>query len=212
MLKNTTNEDKYINILGSDATFRLVVSEDTEGAVRRDWTSKDGSQSGTKYELIYNEISGVISDIKFYDGKFGKNILLTFTDNSSEPLVLSIGTATPFGEDVMKKLPNINIKQEVTLKPYKEFTSNEGKKIRAGVTVYQNGIKIENFYYDKETGKNLYGFPNVVLKKGKVMSSDDWKLYFLNCRVFLIDDITKRFIDGENEIGDQLQEQEDALA
>lgn len=187
MLKNTQNTDKFLSIL-SDGTMRLSVPEGTEGAVKREYETSDG-KTGTKYELVYTELSGTISKIAFWDGDFGKLLQLTVTDGEEDPIVLSIGTASSFGEDIMKKLPAIDLLQPVVIAPY-AFEDDKGKK-RKGVTLKQGDKKIESFYYDKETKKNTNGLPDVVLKKK--MTSDDWKMYFLSVRLFLIDDLSKRF-------------------
>lgn len=187
MLKNTQNTDKFLSIL-SDGTMRLSVPEGTEGAVKREYETSDG-KTGTKYELVYTELSGTITKIAFWDGDFGKLLQLTVTDGEEDPIVLSIGTASSFGEDIMKKLPAIDLLQPVVIAPY-AFEDDKGKK-RKGVTLKQSDKKIESFYYDKETKKNINGLPDVVLKKK--MTSDDWKMYFLSVRLFLIDDLSKRF-------------------
>lgn len=188
-LKNNKSNDKFVSIL-SDATMRLVVPEGTEGAVKRDYETSDG-KTGTKHELVFTELSGFIKEISFYDGDFGKLIQLKVEDGDEEPVVLSLGTATNFGEDIMKKLPNIDLEKRVTLSPY-SFEDKETKKNHRGISIKQDDQKIESFYYDKAKKKNINGYPDTKFKSKKV-SSDDWKLYFLNARVFLIEDITKRF-------------------
>ena len=91
---------------------------------------------------------------------------------------------------MMKKLPNINLDLPVKIVPY-SFDDDKGKKKR-GLTIYQNEQKVSNFYYDTETKEVANGYPKVKMGKKK-WSTDDWKLYFLNARVFLINDISERF-------------------
>jgi len=185
------DDNKYINILGSDGTLRLVVPEGTEGCEKREYELKDGTK-GVKYELVFDSIDGKITDIEFYEGKFGKNILLTVTDSDGE-LTLSANVAQPFGEDIMKKLPNINLEKEVVLAPY-SFTDDKGKS-RKGMTITQNGNKITNFFYDFEAKTNINGYPDPKPKKGdKPYTTDDWKVYFIEARNFLTDYVEENIL------------------
>ncbi len=206
MLKNTRENKDYVSIL-ADATMRVVVPEGTENAVRREYETSDG-KTGVKYELVFTEISGIISKVAFFDGDFGKLLQLTFTDGDEKPLTLSVSTETNFGEDLMKKLPAIDMDNYVRLVPY-SFTDENSGKTKKGVTVYQGqeenedgemvDIKIGNYFYDAEKKKNLHKFPDApVAPKGKEISKEKWKMYFMEARIFLIDFITD-FFDLENQ-------------
>ncbi len=199
MLKNNKSNDKYLTILSSDGTLRIVVPEGTEGAVERSYKKTDKKTNTetevTKHELIYTEVSGIISKIKFHDGDFGKSIQLTITDEGEDPLVLSVKTDSNFGEDLMKKIPNINFDEPVRIAPY-AFTDDKGKS-RKGVTVYQDEEKVKDFFTsDDEDRKKLHGFPEAEFKK-KTPTKDDWKLYFMKARLFLIEYIEDNFVKEE---------------
>jgi hypothetical protein len=186
----------YINILSSDGTFRQTVTEGTPGAVRRDWETKDGAK-GTKYELVYGSLDGVITGISFYDGDFGKNLILEMTDGDDK-YVVSMATGMPFFEDFAKKLPNIDKTKPVSLAPY-AFEDDKGKT-RKGVTVTQDGKKLQNYYYDFSGKENINGFPVPQFKKDKKtgehkpFSTEEWKIYFAQCRVFLIEQIEEHHL------------------
>jgi hypothetical protein len=197
MLKEYTPKATYINILGSDGTLRKEVEETTPGAVKREWKSGDGKSSGVKWEHIYSELSGVISSVEIYEGDFGKNIIVGVTDGEEPEIKLSISMNSPFGEDFAKKLPNIDIKKPIIIKPY-AFTDDKGK-VRKGVTVMQDGNKLQNFFYDAAKKENIHEFPNPQYKfdkKGekKDFSKDEWKIYFALCRQFLIDYIEEHHL------------------
>lgn len=181
-------QDKYITIL-SDGTLRLPVPEGTEGAVKREYELKDGTK-GSKTELVFNKITGKITDIKIFDGDFGKLLQLTITDEAGD-MVLSVSTAQNFGEDLMKKLPNIDLDKEVSLAPY-AFEDEKGKS-KKGVTVTQDEVKIKNYFYDEEKKEVTNGYPK---PKGDTTkySSDKWKIYFLEAREFLTEYIEERFV------------------
>lgn len=188
-LKNTKSQDKFVSIL-ADGTMRVVVPEGTEGAVKRSYETSDG-KTGSKHELVYTELTGMITKIKFFEGDYGKLIQLTVLDEEDEEVVLSISTAQPFGEDVMKKLPNIDLKESVKIVPY-SFKDEKTGKLKKGVTIYQDEKKMQNYFYDHKKKANINGYPDPKFKK-KTPTKDDWKLYFLNARVFLIDFITDFF-------------------
>lgn len=185
------DDAKYVNILGSDGTLRLTVPEGTEGCEKREYEIKDGTK-GVKYELVFDSLNGKITNIEFYEGKFGKNLLITVADTEGE-LTLSASTTQPFGEDIMKKLPNIDLKKEVVFAPY-SFTDDKGKTVK-GVSITQDGVKILNFFRDVEAKKNINGYPDPKPKKGdKPYTSDDWKVYFIEARNFLTDYIEENIL------------------
>lgn len=179
------DEKKFVSIL-SDGSLRLPVVEGTEGAIKREYEMSDKTM-GVKHELVFKSLSGVITDIAFFEGDFGKLIQVTFFDKEAEveaqEFVLSIGTATNFGEDLLKKLPSVDLTKEVTLTPY-SFEDDRGKT-RRGVTLLQDGEKITNFFYDIEKKKNINKYPD---PEGdtKTYDSDDWKMYFTKARKFLV--------------------------
>ena len=188
----------YVTILQSDGTLRKTVPEGTEGAVKRDWET--ANDSGTKYELVFTEITGLITKVAFQNGKFANMLQLTIEDEGEEPVILSVPSDNNFGSDLMKKLPNLDLDEYVRLVPY-AFEDKKTGKLKKGVTVYQGeeenedgkmvGIKIENYFYDYDKKKNLHGFPEVPTpKKGKEVN---WELYFLQVDEFLTDFITDHF-------------------
>jgi hypothetical protein len=190
-LKNVERQDgKFVSIL-ADGKMHLNVPEGTPGAIKREYETSDGKK-GTKNELVFTELSGLIKKINFWDGDYGKLLQVTVEDGEEEPVVLSVSTESNFGEDLMKKLPNVNLEKPVTIVPF-AFEDDKGKKKR-GITVYQDDEKIESFYYDREDKKNIHGFPtpDVPAKMKKSVHSKFWKAYFTEAREFLIEDITKR--------------------
>lgn len=179
---------EYVSILSSDATLRMVVPEGTEGAVKRVYETSDG-KTGSKHELVFNRIVGLVTDISFYDGDYGKLLQMDITDEKGT-LTLSVSTNQNFGEDIMKKLPNINLSEVVELSPY-SFDDDKGKNKR-GVSIVQKGKKIQNYFYDPVAKKNINGYPD---PEGDPRSydKDDWKMYFMKARKFLVSYVEKNF-------------------
>lgn len=188
MLTKNADKKDFVSILSSDATLRMVVPEGTKDSVVREYETSDG-KTGKKTELVWNKISGKISDIAFYDGDFGKLIQLDITD-SAGTLTLSVNTATNYGEDIMKKLPAVDMEKEVEFAPY-TFENDKGKTVR-GVTITQDGKKIKNFFRDETGEKNINGYPDPV-GDTKSFDKDDWKMYYMTARKFLIAYITEKF-------------------
>jgi len=188
----------------ADGKFHHTVTEETPGAVKREWESSDGQKSGVKWELLAQSITGLIANLGVYDGDYGKSILITFagenkatgdtlTDMANDDsVVVSLSAQSNFGEDFLKKLPNIDIDKPVKLVPY-SFEDDKGKKKR-GVTVYQDDVKLQSAYH-KENAKTkkfnaVNGYP-AIPKEAKDWDKDEWKLYFGQARIFLLGEIKK---------------------
>ena len=170
---------KIITILGSTGDFRMSVPEGTEGAETREYETSDGKK-GVKHELVFRSVSGKISNVEFFEGDFGKNLLLTITDEDEpEAITVSIGCGTQHGEDFMKKFPGIDLDKEVNLRPF-TFTDEKGKSVR-GIAVTQDGEAVKNAYWDAEKKKSLLGYPEPEGDTTK-FDSEDWKMYFTKCR------------------------------
>ena len=169
----------YASII-SDGSIRVKTQETNPQAEKREYTLKDGT-TGTKYELVFDSLSGIITGIQFFEGQFGKQLNVSFKDGDDE-ITLSMNLASNFAEDFLKKLPNIRLDEQVTVAPYS--FEDDKKKLRKGVTVYQGGDKLGNYFNDPKTKENTHGFPNPE-KDYKEMDSDDWKAYFIKTRKFL---------------------------
>jgi len=179
---------QYLSILGSTGDIRMTVDEGTEGAKLREYETSDGKK-GSKWELIYKSISGKIIGIEFFDGEFGMNMVLTFDfEDGNDPVKLSLGTASNYGEDVMKKLPNIKLDEHVVFNPY-AFTGDDGKQ-KKGVSITQGDEKVLSYYWDPEKKKSVNNIPEPD-GDTKKYSKDDWKMYFMKVRKFLIEEVKK---------------------
>jgi hypothetical protein len=205
-------EQKTFATIISDGTLRVQSTEDDPHARKREWELKDGTK-GVKYERIYKGLTGKIINVEFYDGDYGKSLNITFEKDSpnEDDIIVAIGTATNFAEDLMKKLPSINFAEPVTFSPY-SFVGDDGKT-KKGVTVWQGEEggkeKIQNFFYDPDKKKNTNKFPN---PEGNVKEydSDDWKIYFTKTRKFLVkyieDNIIPKFESKKlEELGDEIK-------
>lgn len=188
MLNPAKEEAIFASIL-ADGLIHVSVPEGTEGAIKREYETSD-KKIGTKWEFLYKDVSGMLTKVGFREGDYGKSLQLTIADDEEKPVVLSLPTASNYGEDAMKKLININLEKPIKIAPY-SFTDDKGK-IKKGVTIYQDEQKIGNYFYDPETKKNLHGFPEPKKLK-KPLSKEQWKMYFMEAQIFMIDKISEHF-------------------
>lgn len=201
MFKNTKEDVTYASIL-ADGKFHVPANEGDEGAVLRTYETSDGKQ-GSKWEKVYTQLMGKITKLNFREGDYGNQFQVTIEDTGQKPVILSLSTASNYGEDLMKKIFSVNFEKKVKLVPY-SFT-DEKQKSRKGITVWQfseaeqKAIRVNNYFYDIEKKKNINGYPEP--KKGKItkanpegkLTTDQWKMYFMETRQFLVDKITEDF-------------------
>lgn len=178
MALETKNAGRFISVLGSAGDFRETVDQGTEGAKKRTYETSDG-KTGEKWELSYKSIGGTITNMEIYEGDYGKNLILTIDAGDDGEVGVSLSTNTPYGESMLKVLPNIDFNKEVTITPY-NFTTDEGKNLR-GVSVKQDDEKVQNAFYDYEKKESLLDYPE---PEGDTSTwdSEDWKIFFTQCR------------------------------
>ena len=197
----------YISI-SSDAKLRKVVPEGTPGAKERVYeTTKKGEDGnfikGVKIEKEYESVSGKITDIAFVNTDYGTLLQVTVTDPflTDDVEVLSMSTSNSFAQDFMKKLPNIDLNKEVVLKPF-AFTPEGGTRELKGLTVTQDGIKVDKSFYDNEKKENIMGMPTPDTKlkdeKNEMKRKHGWKTYFKEIEIFLVDYTTEHFVSKFN--------------
>lgn len=181
--EQTTSGKRYLTIL-SDGKFHQEVPEGTEGAVVREYKKSTG-QKGSKTELVFGSVSGKITGVSFFDGDFNKTLQIKLDNNG----VVSVNTKSDFGTDLMRKLPNVDLSESVTLKPY-SFEDDNGK-LRRGVTVEQGGNKLSNYYF--QDGKSVNGMPEPD-GDTSAFDADDWTHYFAQVRKFLIAQVEENIV------------------
>ena len=180
----------------ADGKFHTEVSPEAPGAIRREFETSD-KKKGVKYEHVANSITGHIIEISLFESNFGKQIIISLGDGTVPDVSVYLSTQTQFGEDFMKKLPNINPDKNITLTPY-SFEDEKTGKPRKGLTIYQNdGMedrKIPDYYKRKEEGTDrivsVNGYPEIPAE-AENWQTDDWKLFYLQARKFLLEQVQK---------------------
>ncbi len=169
----------------NDGKIKRAATEDTPGAEKREWKTKDG-KSGVKWELSYPDVTGNIVGLNYKDGDYGTSLIVDIQDGA-EVFSLQISTKSKYYDSFAKLVKSINLEEAVTLRPY-NFEDEKGKR-RTGISVTQNGEKVTNYYYDGK--KNINKMPKVDEKELEEMGKDYWTIYFTKVGVFL-----KKEIEG----------------
>ncbi len=174
---------RYFSIIGG--TLRTQVPPTHPEAVAREWESSDGKK-GTKYEREVRALFGKIVDIQLYDGDFGKNLNIVLDpDEDGISPVVSIGCATRYGEDLLRKLPGISLEKEIRIRPFAFTPDGDEKEVQGVEITHQDNdgkytVKVGNFFIGADK-KPLHGYPEVDFQV-EGADSDDWKMYYTKAR------------------------------
>lgn len=148
-----------------------------EGIVER--LNKDGEKI---YAYEYKFIEGKITGIYYKESKdYGNSFEITIKDDRLYNV--SLKENSRYCQDFLSKLPAINLNKEVRLTPY-EMAGDDDKTFR-GISVLQDGVKIQNFFIEKDGEERVYkhGFPKPNAKK---LSEKQWKIYCIEMQDFLM--------------------------
>lgn len=171
----------FVKIL-ADGSFRLEVPEGTEGSQKRDY-EVDGVK-GTKNEIVYNNITGTITNVDIVDTKFGDLIQVTVTDEEGD-LIISTSTSGNFGSDIMKKLPGMDFSKMYKFTPYSFIPEGKDNPLKGVSIMNDMEEKITSFFWDSKKEEAVNGIP--VPEKDKSYTKNQWKSYFGQVEDFLID-------------------------
>ena len=178
-LKTRTSKGIYLGIAQGNITQKA--DKDDPLAIAREYEDDNGNKK-VVYEHQFSELTGLLQEVKFRDGKFGEEWMIVIKD-VDETYILTIKTGDRYFQDFGKKVRNIDLSEEITLSPF-DFEGDNGNPVR-GISITQGGEKVMNFYYDAENKKDINGFPSVTAKERKEFDSDDWKMYFIKVKKFL---------------------------
>jgi hypothetical protein len=153
----------------------------TEGAPNAQ--SRVNKDNKTVWEFVYNWVEGkIVSIYHKEDDKFGNSFEVTLDDNTTKYQV-SFAEKSNFFQDFFSKLPNADLSKPIRIIPY-DFEGENGRAIR-GVTLMQDGVKIENYFVSKGDNGYEYKFDFPKPDNPKKMDKDDWKMYFIKVVKFL---------------------------
>jgi len=165
----------YLSIV--QGSLRQRVEEGTPGAIKREFENKKDNTKGEKWEIIYSEWLGTLQQLKVIeDDQYGQKLAVEFED-----AIINIPTDSKYFQTLMQKLPCADLTLPISVHPY-DFEKG-GDKFK-GISVSQRGVKLKSYYYD-EAGKAINGYP-VPEGDVKTFNSDDWKIFFLRVKKFLL--------------------------
>lgn len=129
-------------------------------------TSRVNKNGDTVFEQNFDFIEGNIFDAKLTEhDEYGSHIVLTISDGETKA-DLQIKFDSAYARSFLFKLPNLDIKSKVKIKPYSFVSKDNGKTI-TGLNVF-NPDKLSNAY----TKENPNGLPQ--LKKVKFNGKEQW--------------------------------------
>jgi hypothetical protein len=164
-----------------------------EGVVER--TTQKGEKS-LAYEYSY--VEGKITKIYRKESKEYGNSFEVRVDDGKDKFSVSFKEGSRSCQDLLTKLPNIDLNQPVKISPFQMMNEKTGKEFR-GVSIQQNGVKIPNAFSAK-VGENewkyYHGYPEPTKKN---MNETELKIYFLMVTDFLtkytIEHTIKKLVD-----------------
>lgn len=201
VLEKNESDKVFLSIV--QGTLRQSVPEGTSGAVVREW--EVGGKRGVKHEMVFSAVRGRIVGVDIYEGESGNrkfqnvNITLDSEDSDKFP-VISVGTGTRYGQDILKKLPNVNFLEQVRIRPYSFVPDGEDKPVTGVELTQQDGTgnfnkKITSFFHKKVNDKweAQNGFPT---PEGDIKDyqTDDWDIFYKKTRRFLVDYTKERIV------------------
>jgi hypothetical protein len=214
----------YFNLVSSIGAFAYGVDEHHPGATRREITDDKGNVTGVKYELQYKTMTGRITDVVKMeaekDGRKWSNLLITLEKDGTEA-TLSMPWKGKFATSFFERMLAIDLEKEVEFKP---FSFNKDGKDITGLTISQDGEKIESVYKETKqkkdgtwTTKYMNGYPE---RPSEQLSEDDWNIYVASVSKFLqsefdtkflmaLDEVTTRVISKEEESANSAVEDTD---
>ena len=152
--------------------------EGEEKAVKR--TNKNNV---VVWEVYVPGVAGVIFDVNTHDSEFGKQLIVKLKKGDWTHQVTIPQQSKYFGS-FLEKLPNINLNQEIEMRPFNYEDEKSGKK-RIGISINQLGEKIGSFYHDWNNNVCTYknGYPPFP-KDWNNLKERDQKNYFYDVDEF----------------------------
>jgi hypothetical protein len=170
----------YFSIGGGNIV--LPAEADAEGAKLRTWKRPDKTE-GSKWEYRERDVTGMITGLEFIEGKFGDNLSVEITNSECKKAKLQLGVDSDYFKSFASCLKSIHLEEEVVFNAY-DFTAEDGKR-RRGMSLKQDGQKVQSFYYDVEKKEAKNGMPSVDKKTAKTYEKDDWKIFYMSVKKFL---------------------------
>ncbi len=131
----------YYSIVGG--TFTTKVTQSHSQAKER--INKLGKQV---FEREVGGLEGTIENIDIEQSEYGPQLKITLsaTSDGKNP-VIGIGLETKHGRELLRKLPAVNLEEDVRFIPYK-FTPEGADDPISGLNLFQNDVKVQSHFWD----------------------------------------------------------------
>lgn len=175
---NTAAQSSSIYFGISEGKCRIRLKEKAEGCQTR--VTKDGN---TVYEIVNDQFTGVLRNVEARETQYGKQWAFTFLDAPSF-YVLTVKYSSQYAKTLIQALcnPALDITSDITLRPYSFSPKDDNTRTITGVSVYQNGKKLDRLYcspLNPEPGKTpLPGLEEITVRGEKVYD-DSKQMEFL---------------------------------
>lgn len=118
---------------------RESAKEGDAGAVSRIVENKQTGESSTKWELVYDRISGVVKDVKTVKSdhiKLTSLVVTLFDEDDNDTVIIQCSEKSDYASSLLEQFPNVDFSKPIEIVPY-QFTDKDSGKQRTGVTIYQ---------------------------------------------------------------------------
>lgn len=180
--KHSYEKRTYVNIIGGQ--FAIKADDKNPNAVMR-YSEK---KKENVWELLYDDLSGTIKEIRVEDSQFGQQVIIGISD-VGEYFEVQLPTEGKYFWHFAMKIPNVNMNEDVTLVPY-SFESKTDKNQKGeprritGMNIMQKGAKVPYYYSnDLPNGKPT--------PERKDMDDVEYKIFRLKEKKFLVESLAK---------------------
>lgn len=173
------NNTMYLYII--QGHLMQKVKEGTPGAIKREWESKSDGKTGTKWELQFKNLTGIITGIEFKDSDFGEQCIIKL-ESDGEKAQLQVGLDSKYFSSFGHRFSNINFSLPIIINAY-DFENDDKKRV-TGLSLIQDDKKLKSFFWDDISKSPING----MVQPGEDRASydkDDWIHYFSKVKKFL---------------------------
>ena len=150
------------------------------GAKIRTWEDSETGEIKEKYEIVHKNLIGRIVGLHISEKQYGPVLVVTLA-KGGEKAVLMVQVNSAFFGGFVKKLPNVDFKEEVVLNSW-DFIGKNGKPVRT-ISVGQGGFKVNSHFWDGANHKSV-GLPEAPKPWGE-MTKEDIQMHYARVTQFL---------------------------
>lgn len=144
----------YLNV--SAGKLRQKSDSNDPEAEKRSGINPSTNEPFEVWERVYDSITGYIKTIDLRKTDFGTQYVVRIVDGL-EHYNINISYDTKYARSLIERLMNVDFTKEVQLTPY---SFKKGKNNFTGISVSQDGEKVQSFFREYDAEGNMKGFIN----------------------------------------------------